>query len=199
MVCLWIFSGTVLKHPRVLAWFLSGSIQLFCSAILLSKLSFSVWLHHTKKGWFQESLIHGDANCAVPRVFVSCEHDEFFSGRPAVLWYIRWGYSALLWNISDGKCSSMQDSSNGRTRNVCSKKCDRYVNARSWTNECISNRIDKANVDRRGAIELFGKSTRREEMRDPAAFKIPRSKLPESNLPRAEAEENFCDSGNWDL
>ena len=28
-------------------------------------------------------------------------------------------------------------------------------------------------------------------MRDPAAFEIPRSKLPESNLPRAEAEENF--------
>ena len=33
-------------------------------------------------------------------------------------------------------------------------------------------------------------------MRDPAAFKIPRSKLPESIVLRAEAEENFCDSGN---
>ena len=50
-------------------------------------------------------LIRGDANCAVPRVFVFNQQDEFFSGRPAVLWYIRWRYSA----ISDGKCCSMQD------------------------------------------------------------------------------------------
>ena len=48
-------------------------------------------------------------------------------------------------------------------------------------------------------LDYLEKAPRRERMRDPAAFKIPRSKLPESNLPRAEAEENFCDSGNWDL
>ena len=37
-------------------------------------------------------------------------------------------------------------------------------------------------------LDYLEKAQRREQMRDPAAFKIPRSKLPESNLPRAEAE-----------
>ena len=30
MVCLWIFSEKVLWHPGVLAWFLTGSVQLLC-------------------------------------------------------------------------------------------------------------------------------------------------------------------------
>ena len=46
MVCLWIFRNCTLA-PYCVSLIPSGSIQLFCSAILLSKLSFSVWLHHT--------------------------------------------------------------------------------------------------------------------------------------------------------
>ena len=48
-------------------------------------------------------------------------------------------------------------------------------------------------------LDYLERAQRTQQMRDPAAFKIPRSKLQESILPRAEAEENFCDSGNWDL
>ena len=38
--------------------------------------------------------------------------------------------------------------------------CDGYVNTINWRNECIINRIDQENIDRRGAFGLFGKSTR---------------------------------------
>ena len=45
-------------------------------------------------------------------------------------------------------------------------------------------------------LDYLERAQRTQQMRDPAAFKIPRSKLQESILPRAEAEENLCDSGN---
>ena len=38
-------------------------------------------------------------------------------------------------------------------------------------------------------LDYLEKAQGREQMRDPAAFKIPRFKLPESILPKAEAEE----------
>ena len=44
-------------------------------------------------------------------------------------------------------------------------------------------------------LDYMERAQRREPMRDPVALKIQRSKLLESFLPRAEAEENFFDSG----
>ena len=43
-------------------------------------------------------------------------------------------------------------------------------------------------------LDYLERAQRREQMRDPVALNIPRSKLLESFSPRAEAEEYFCDS-----
>ena len=40
-----------------------------------------------------------------------------------------------------------------------------------------------------GHLDFLEKAQGREQMRDPSAFKIPRFKLQESILPKAEAEE----------
>ena len=75
-------------------------------------------------------------------------------------------------------------------------KSDRYVYAAAEQINASATELTKKMLIGEERLDYLERAQRRKQIRDPAAFKIPRSKLPESILPRAEAKENFCDSGN---
>ena len=74
-------------------------------------------------------------------------------------------------------------------------KSDRYVNAAAEQMNASATELTKKMLIGEERLDYMERAQRREPMRDPVALKIQRSKLLESFLPRAEAEENFFDSG----
>ena len=66
---------------------------------------------------------------------------------------------------------------------------DRYGNAAAEQMNASATELTKKMLVAEERLDYLERAQRREQMKDPAANKIPRFKLPESIQPRAEAEE----------